>query len=408
MMTEPFASGKDLASSMVYLAPGIDLQPLLRFSDIITNYVYIGLGVDEDELEQSLRRRLRFQEDRLQLVEAGRRMAGSDLGLRDRLCLPDRPYPWMTQDEWNEFRSAFSCFKQSRQWAREFTLLRRVAGEELALHLLYVNAEAMDTYQHLMTEHSIAPFAVCSVQSGRMEEPGGVLERLMIRSISKPELWLRGFEPKYWSAFFQEPQELRAEIPALDRTGLWRHKVQSYANWYSRGKDSNRALKRYTACFAQAAVPWCPLPRQISLEHKECIVTIRRQTLKPEDLQKADLLVARQAVLDKLVCQQPSVRACSWEAAYGFNQSLWSPYSLKQALEHISSLCSRHSARRILMLPVGLEDEGAEIQAWLESDLPKPDSLEIRTRDYLDFYTLFCPQPGRKTPADWPTGLYPL
>jgi hypothetical protein len=372
-----------LASTFVYLAPGLDLQPLLRFSDQFERYLYVGLGLDAPELQPGIERQLRGYGNRLELAAVGPVRSAEDLGWSAEAGQFRSCPAWMQPQEWRDYLKAFRFARDSPVWGRELRFVRRVAGQERHLTVMYLAAEALFAYDTLTRGGEEAPAVVCTIQSGELERPGGLFERALGHHAATPLLWIRGFRPEYgcWRG---------ADHPALLPQGAYAHPVQVYGGWFG---WPERELgdwdgKRHVACFAREKQPFGHLPEDLELTQENHSLRLRRTPLQAGDLGSFDLVLARRSLLESLAPSTGSAALQAWEEAPGYLQRNRRPFSLRDALKHLSALTARLGARRVLMLPEGHEDEADELVVWLGTAVPKPAYLEIRFRDELDFLVL--------------------
>jgi hypothetical protein len=237
---------------------------------------------------------------------------------------------------------------------------------------LYFTSEALASYLCMSHMGKYPPKYVCTVQTGVIERPSGMFEKMIQDHPRKPALWIRGFAP---GGYFYG--ERGTDNDALAETGEYRFKVQSHGRWF--GFDNTL---RHVASFASMENPAPGLPDERVIVANNRRVKLVRKDLAAEDVEAYDLVYVSRRLAEKTgIHRHPQV--CLWEDC-GFHYQVQP--QLERALACMANRAGQRGTRKVLMLPVGYEDEGVLFQDWLHDDsIALPESLEVRFRDPMDY-----------------------
>lgn len=364
---------EQFAQSFMYLAPDVDIQPLLRFSHVTDTFVYVNLGRSESYVLEALHRKLRYRQHELTISEIGQRFRDRDLDIDwDKAHIMHAWPKWMTAEEIDSYRAAFHRWRHKKEWGREIILERIIGSVRRKLRLLYLEGEAIASYLCLSRLGAYPPKYLCTIQSGVMEEPNGLFERMVARHPRLPSIWTRGFAPANYQWGMREAVNFNC---ALDETGLYRHKVQTHIDW--KGYDGAR---RYVASFAMHPRSEAPRDEETEIRGQNRCVRLVRRAIRPSDLDAFDLLFANRHAAETMgVAQNPKVILWDQHGRFGRKSLVWT-------LKDVADQARKRSAQQVLMLPVGYEDEGVYFREWVRDETIKyPELLEVRFVDPLDY-----------------------
>jgi hypothetical protein len=249
------------ATSHYEIGSGTSLQPLLRFGDRFSDFLFVDFDCSLADVVQHLTRGVASLERLANQCNhaAPLRLDGleqySDLR-QDDIELAMSPGDVVREIERlltpNELRGYMSTFAvRARQWGVTSRITRcipHVDGtiKERPLQLRMVGGEGIMTYI-AMGGLERAPAYVGTIQTGPGEEHRGPLARLFTRQNERgralPEVWVRGTTRNPYYEHYKYPESLRP-APPFDRVG------QSYANWqsdrsYPRAQELHREVKAW-------------------------------------------------------------------------------------------------------------------------------------------------------------------
>lgn len=236
--------------SFYYPAAGCDLNPLLRFSDLTDTFVYTNLGLKEYEVMRYFKYELNGYKGLLEIEDDSRSF------MKDEL-----EYDSNTEDVYNafdyaddkeEFEDVFGNKMKEPFWGKEIIFNRIISGKKRRLRLIYFMDEGMKAYVGLSQRGNYVPRYLCTIQSGELEKPNGVMERLMETYENFPDVWIRGFQ--YNKSFFKKNFLFLDSSNALKSEGMYDHKVQTYGEWYCNPTNQSNAgdnYKRHVAAFCR-------------------------------------------------------------------------------------------------------------------------------------------------------------
>ena len=212
----------ELSKSAYYCAAGIDLQPLLRFSDMTKDFIYVTAGfLNKDEIINGVKRALKNIQTESDVL---RLESYNDFDLFDiehpsqPKLIKQRP-SYLNNEQWNNYMHTFSeLARKSQHFNIHFKLYRKIgANIERELNLYYIVGEALATYDALFVQQNIAPKFFISIQSGRIEFPNAFSNKMFAGHEVRPCVWLRGA----W--------ESNSEV--YGAKGIFNKQISEFENW---------------------------------------------------------------------------------------------------------------------------------------------------------------------------------
>jgi hypothetical protein len=358
--------------SCFYPASASDLNPLLRFSNLTNTFICPTLKIPRDDILSSIKqataRLNRWNPGVLELVGEPRPFSASDLDVGPvSTSMGDFLDPHEQRIYWN----TFGVDTVGPLWGMELTFVRRIGESSRHLRVLYFSGEGLASYVALSHQGQFAPLILCTVRSGVMENPTGVIPRLMREHATKPAIWVRG----------SEGREIRG--------GPYPHRVQRYHNWFA---FDGSWLRPQTAAFTSGD-RCLGLQEDVTLEGGNGRkVRLVRSRLRPEQVGDFDAAILSPGIADRWGNVAPREKLVVLRTPHGGLQwqpwdSMIPPLLLGDALNQIDHLALTHGWRRLVMLPVGYEDEGIAVRQWVNRPGP-PVELELRFYQELDFADL--------------------
>ena len=369
---------EDFAKSLMYLAPDVDIQPLMRFSNLTDTFVYANLFLDENEAIYGLEEKVKKLEGKLKITGLGKKFSDKDLdidkdGFRQEAVNP----AWMTAEEKDNYKRAFFPAKTCKEWGREIFLERTIGETKRKLRLLYFTGEALASYLAISHLGKYPPKYVCTVQSISLEVPGGIFEKMIQHHKNKPLIWTRGFEPNVYYLGNKFP---RTDRKALEETGMYSFRAQTHARWI--GHDGRL---RHVASFSREKEPVKNTAKSREFTGNNRKVKLARGLISEADFSAFDLVFISKNAAKSIVQFKKTKNIVFWDdvawCAKGY-QTL----TLKQILELVSKKALEKKATRVLMTPAGYEDEGVYFKEWVaDKAVAGPEYLEVRFVDPLDY-----------------------
>ncbi|MCP4867689.1 MAG: hypothetical protein GY898_03110 [Proteobacteria bacterium] len=386
---------RDFKRSVVSLANGTDIQPLLRTSHLAGIQVWATCGCGPEDFLRSLEQKLAQAEERwpgaLELVGV------EPLDPRDIQAGPVMPPPGgFPADQEPGFRKVSEMMAREGPWGRVLHLTRQVGfGIARRIRVSVIAGEGLATYSALSFGGRHAPRALVTVQQGNFENPSGLLNHAL-RAWDRgghgrrgPRWWIRG---KWWGdapGWGNDDPEEGAWTP-------WSTLVNSYSNWDARLAAEEILLEppigtiSHVKAWSRWDDPVLSLPDVtiLSVDGGRKL-TLRRCGLDDEAVAAADLVVTSESIASGLDQRDQVVM---WHELTG------GPHpSLAQALDAMGRDERLRGARRVVMTLVGFEDEGAMLPRWLAVE-GRPEELEVRFVDPLALVDLRGPV-GMEPPA---------
>ena len=218
----PFDLTPDQMSASVYYgAAGIDIQPLLRFGDMASDFIYVNAGLECNEFIRGVGHALRSLEadhpGMLRCIErhpVGRLPGPLLVG-----------YPaFMNEGQRSSYQETFGPYRRDAGtccWMFRFEL--RVGTSIRELRLWHFNGEAIATYDIMFIRRKLAPKIFISIQQGLLERPDYLTNAMFASCSVRPKVWVRGI----WST---------TEFPCFDRevfdaVGIYNQKIWETSGW---------------------------------------------------------------------------------------------------------------------------------------------------------------------------------
>jgi hypothetical protein len=221
-----------LEESAYYCGAGIDLQPLLRFGDVISDFVYVTFDLKEkefvDSIEEYLRRLALLLNPKcsLKLVQVENLLITDiEHNQRGRLLYGKPEY---LND--NQYRNLVQSTTARRNDIEDFhkilTFELRIGSSVKTLRVFNLTGEALATYQVLYVNQNIAPKIFISIQTGLIERPHYFSNAMFESHQVRPKVWIRGFwySTENWGNYFDINE-------VFSTTGVYNKIIGEFMNW---------------------------------------------------------------------------------------------------------------------------------------------------------------------------------
>jgi hypothetical protein len=296
--------------SFFYIGPGFDIQPLLRFTHVCDTFLYANVFLDTRPAEEWYDHALAESPD-IEIV-------GKDveMGFALDLAFELGPEPWtnvnaagfMSHMEIMDYFETFRRIHDLEQFSITWQLKRRSTGRRLTLR--YFTCEGLQAYVALSRGGRHAPRVLCTIQTGVLESPRGMLDRFFRDpSRARPLLWVRGIQPD------EPPLFPRDRRDALESLGEYPVRAMSFNHRWLCGDsyEGQRTAERHCAGFMtrETAATLKQAPWRTEYHDERHAVTTDR--LKPglPNVAASDVAIMPRRLIDRLASGDARVHA--WE-----------------------------------------------------------------------------------------------
>jgi hypothetical protein len=366
--------------SLFYIAPGFDFEPLWRMSHLCDTFFYANLYYSLDQVLSSIEAQLRSS-DKVELVsiEIDRsfdEITHFDLHSEFRSHLLSA-YGLLSPTEQSNYTNSFVPALREDQWLIVVKLKRKSTGRPITLY--YFTGEGLASYVALSKNGKYAPRVLCTIQTGVLERPNGLMTRLLQKFEQKPLLWIRGFEEthhyeNYSNAF--ETDKLYNHI-GLDFIDEWVVPV-SYLGFYS-----NKPTRRFCKGFVtQEKYNQITAIKRIYLNKHEVHYDGIQNIIWDKD-QRSCLFISRKTYVNF----ESELNMCDdisyWE---GCIKPWEKKNSSKTCIDFLQKIDDLNKYKEIHFIPFGLEDEGELYKEFLTES--RNAKFHIYLHRPLDYYDL--------------------
>lgn len=220
---------KDLQSCAYYAGAGIDIQPILKFGDYISDFIYVSVGITKIQLIEGIEHCIKLANQNL-INSSIKILNISDFKITDiehkpenRLVssLPD----YFDEDQHRNYFENFSQFYNKRDdYNLKFDIELNIGGIIRQIRLIHLTGEALATYDVIFRKQQIAPKMFISIQTGRIEIPNNFSNRMFELSATRPKIWLRG---KWNYRLFDETMHNQV----FSTEGIYNRRIGEYDYW---------------------------------------------------------------------------------------------------------------------------------------------------------------------------------
>ncbi len=229
--------------SFFYIGPGYDIQPLLRFTHLCDTFLYPNLYLDRTAVERWYDSALAAADDIEVLNKRVTRGFDSKVALE---CAPNcyaspRIAFDMTHEEFIDFFVKLREAPKYERYSITWRLRRRSTGRVVTLH--FFTCEGLEAYVILSHMGRYAPQILCTIETGVLESPRGMINRFFTHADrARPLVWVRGFEPR----LFYYRQWRRN---AIDSAGVFSVRAMPFNHSWEVGFSYENQRRRDRHCF---------------------------------------------------------------------------------------------------------------------------------------------------------------
>lgn len=394
-------SKSDFSECLFYPAAGTDLQPLLRFSHMCSTFVCPNVSSTYTPekyvkvIDQKLKRLNHWSSGILERVYEVEPLTINDLDYSDHRNVPASVFSTSNQ---MEYMKAFKVHMDpSKWWGIKLKFIRRIGNIERKINWFVFTGEGLASYQALSHAGQYPCKIFITVQSGLLEKPQGILERLFETHEKMPQFWLRGkWKLNKNDRSLQYGLGNSSKFSFASEAGRWNRKVQSYPAWNSNmgekgrwGEEndngssiviafSNQDLKLQNKCVFKSH----KTNKEIKLCKSEIIET---------DFKNYDAVFLTKNLLDRFSQKYKNLEHVNFFLFDKKNMSLdcgpMPDNIMYEALIWLDNICKEREWKKVLINPVGFEDEGQALMQFLDTD-GYIQQLTVKYTDEWDFADL--------------------
>ena len=225
---------KQLENSAYYCAAGMDFQPILRFGDIIENFIYVTAGLSKDDFVNGINEFISNIQG-----ELNRNNSSITLESIIPISIQDIEHPttnrlvsgkpdYLSQEDYeNYLRSMNKFISKTDEFHLEICFKLRIGNIEKEIKLFHLSGEGLATYDIIFRKQDIAPKVFISIQTGLIEIPSRFSNRLFELSSAKPTIWLRGV----WDKNENNENNGVFHPEVFNLYGIYNESIGEYKNW---------------------------------------------------------------------------------------------------------------------------------------------------------------------------------
>lgn len=373
-------SFKSFPNSLFYIAPGFDFEPLWRMSHLCDTFFYANLYYSLDQVLNSIELQLRSSE-KVELISIAVDKSFDEIThfdlhpeFRSHLNSASR---LLSAGEQRDYVNSFVPALKEEQWLITVQLKRKSTGRPITLY--YFTGEGLASYVALSKNGKYAPRVLCTIQTGVLERPNGLMTRLLMKFDKKPLLWIRGFEETqsfdtYSNAFATD--ELYNQV-GLDFIDDWVVPV-SYLGFYS-----DNPTKRYCKGFiTQDTYNENAAIEQIGI-NKHSLHFNGIQNLIWNEEKRSTLFISKKTHLQLEYELKQCDDISHWESCF---ETWQKKVDSKTCIDFLRKIDDLKKYKEIHLIPLGLEDEGELFKQFLTES--RNAIFHIYLHRPMDYYDL--------------------
>ena len=223
-----------LESSVYYCGAGIDFQPILRFGDVVENFIYVSAGLTKNEFLNGIDEFIKNTFEELNKNDSSlEKISISNISINEiehpistRLILGKPDY--FSQNDFDNYLHSMRQFIDKKdEFHLEICFILKIGNIERSIRLFHLSGEALATYDIIYRRQNIAPKVFISIQTGLIEIPSRFSNRLFELSLVKPKIWLRGV----WTNADDRLNHIHADLEVFNKNGIFNQRIGEYRNW---------------------------------------------------------------------------------------------------------------------------------------------------------------------------------
>jgi hypothetical protein len=377
---------KVFSKSFFYIAPGLDFEPLIRFSHLTDTFIYVNLYLTKSEVKESITKYLE-ESDFLQTISIQEyddfdETIYFELSKNYRNDL-NKTFRVLNRSQRQEYENAFLPALAENQWMLEIDVLRKGLNRNIKLY--YMTAEGLASYIALSHNGIFPPFILCTVQTKILEIPNGLMSQIFQHTKTHPKIWVRGVEEEieYFFTHNQSTEVLKNSDKLFNKIGSDFSFSWVAQGTYLNNHNLNIKSKRYCKAFiTDKYLNEIKRPKTIPINnnfiHTEGISSLSNKINKNSKI----LILTNNRLKQYVNSLVQNVNISYWDNLFqNYNDKI----SLQKSIDFLKSLDEKLEFDEIHFTPYGLEDEGQLLLSFLKSKTHKIFHAYLyRPLDFID------------------------
>lgn len=368
-------------TSLYYIAPGFDWEPMMRFSNICNQFFYANLFYSKEDVLMHLNNDLRDSKF-LKVISIKEYNDFDELNYFD-LHPQFRQHFQNAMDsfedtERREYANAFMPALQEKQWLLEVELER--LGLDRTIKLYYFTGEGLASYIALSHNGTYPPKVLCTIQTGVLEKANRLMQRFLLSTDQLPLLWVRGSEE---DVFYSKSDSLGEDTLYSEKGMSFNFPWEVSTSYlYTNGPNETRSKR-----FCKAYLTKDSLDRIQSTPFKvypngNKILQGDLQNILPSTITKKTLVMIPGTLRYLMPEKSDMFHVSCWDNLLKEERKL----SFRTCREFIRMSAYTLDFEEIYFIPFGLEDEGVVLDYLLKDKYPA--KLIAVVKDPMDLYDL--------------------
>jgi len=368
-------------TSLFYIAPGFDFEPMMRFSNICSHFFYANLFYSKEEVLAHLNNDLHNSKF-LKVISIKEHNDFDELNYFDLHPLfrqhLQNAMDSLKDDERSDYNKTFTPARIEKQWLLEVELERIGLGRKITLY--YFTGEGLASYIALSHNGAFPPKVLCTIQTGVLEKANRLMQRFLKKTEKLPLLWVRGSEE---DLFYSKSDSL-GEDKLYCEKGMgfnfsWEVKTSYLITQKPNQIQSKRFCKGYITKESKELIQASPF-KQYDNGNKILMGDI--QDILPQTITKKTLVFIPSSLRHLLPEKSELFHISYWDNLFKDDNKL----SFRDCREFIRMSANILDFEEVYFTIFGLEDEGKLLDGLLNNNYPA--KMIAVVRDPMDFYDL--------------------
>ena len=376
---------EEFASCFYYIAPGLDFEPLMRFSHICDTFIYANLYYTFEEVLEGITAYFSGN-PYLKLGQINRYdicdQIDFELHKNHQNHLIDA-FQTLDSDAKKAYNDVFVPALAEPEWMLDAEITRIQTGKKIRLK--YFTGEGLASYIALSHNGAYPPKVLATIQTGVLEQPNGLMSKIFQHTKSSPDIWVKGFEPEHYYDNWDKNNSLAYKDKIFDVVGSdfafsWEVPITYNSNGFNTPQKSIRHCKAFIKKTEEQRI------NSLSYNNygknkliQSCIAEYLIKLNKDERL----AVITSSLNSKALNFQHQNISIFIWEDEIGLEQHKKS--TMEDSFIVLDKLSKSNQYDRLVFTPFGLEDEGALLDKFLKTaHQTKMDAIVYRPLDFIN------------------------
>jgi hypothetical protein len=376
---------EEFNSSFFYIAPGLDFEPLMRFSHMCDTFIYANLYYTFDEVLEGMTSYfsghpfLKLGDIKKSDVNP---LMNFDLHPTHQRHLSDA-LAVLDKEAQRAYLDAFTPALKEPEWMIEVEVTRKQTGKKVMLK--YFTGEGLASYIAFSHNGLYPPKVLATIQTGVLEAPNGLMSKIFNHTQSSPFIWIKGFEPDEYEDVWEKNNALAYKDDVFQCIGSdfsfgWEVPVTYQRNKFNKLEKTIRHCKAFIKETDKKKLEKMPFRNYGKNQLIQNSIADITQNLKEED----NVMILTSALNEKLLqnpVQLSKIKIWEEELDIANNQKC----SMKDSLSLLEKLGAENKYTEIYFTPFGLEDEGILLDEFLNKEYAaKMNAVVYRPLDFIN------------------------